>query len=569
MKSFLGAFFGTLAAFAVVLLGLLGVLARRDRPPRVMDGSTLILAVGDDPSDYPGSTVSFGGPSGTSQTELLSLLEKAAVDDRVSRVVLNLAPFQGGYAKAEELRDAIHRFRGSGKPAIAWSAFMTPKTYSVAAACDSIYMVPDGPFVFPGFSSTRSFYKEALDKLGVTVDVDRIESYKSAAEATQRRDMSTESREMAARLLGDQVDALRAALEKDRKLSPADFDSLLRGAVFLAGNAESAGWIDGVRHYEDLVAVYGGHDLKRPRLVSAEKYVDVTAGRRSFGGGRKIAVVHGQGVIASGRSAGSPVFGDILGSDSIIRELRRVASDAKVAAIVLRLDTPGGETWASDAIGNEVRRVAAKKPVVVSMGDACASGGYSIAYRATKVVALPSTLTGSIGSFTGKANLRGLYEKLGITHDGVDIGPHAGLIGVLRSWTPEEKAIIRARHWESYNAWIADIAKSRGLSTAELDSMARGRVWTGREALPRKLVDRLGGLNVAIAEARAQAGIDSTEKLRIEHFPKPRRPLEALLDGDWDALASAAAGRAAENFAATLVRLSRVESWAIMDVPAP
>lgn len=567
----LGCLAGVFALF-VVLIAMVAVLfhgAGADVPLRIAAGSTLVLPVGGDPSDYPASEFTFRGPSGTSQTEILSQLEAATADERIDRVLLRLSPFQAGYARAEELRAAIHRFRDTGRPVIAWTSFMNPKTYAVAVACDSIVMLPDGPFIFEGFRSTRSFYRGTLDKIGVTMDMDRIESYKSAAEIYLRHDMSPAAREMSARLLNEQVTALRAALLEERGITAARFDSLLARPVLLSDDALREGLIDGVAHYEDLLAGYAGRDFERHRLVNASDYVEVDRDALGLKGHRTIAVIHGEGFIASGRSAPGPFEGGTIGSESMIKELRRAESNDDVAAIVLRLDTGGGETWASDAIGHEVERVSAVKPIVISMADACASGGYSIAYRASSIVALPGTLTGSIGSFTGKANISGLYEKLGVTHDGVEIGEHNGITSVLESWTPEERAMIKDRHWASYNRWITDIADHRGLAVAELDSMARGRVWTGREALPRKLVDRLGGLHEAILEARSKAGIDSSETVSVEHFPRPRRPFEMLLEGEFDDFVTAAVTRALGEMARSAERMAEMKSLSVMEVAVP
>lgn len=576
MKTFLAAFWGALLALLVAFF--LPIIALRSaggsKGSPVPDGATLLQPLAGNIPDYPIEMVTspFDDSEGTSQTEMLESLAKAAVDRRIERVVLDLGPLGAGFSKCEELRAAIHRVRDAGKPVLAWAAVLDPKSYSVAVACDSIVMIPGGRFLFTGLNAERMYVKGLLDKLGVRENVDRIESYKSAAEMSMRTDMSPAARENAERLLDAQVAELRAVLLAERGLDAAGVDELLARPLRSAEDALESGLIDRVAHREEFLAAYRGDSLLEEitgdsRVVDAEDYVKVEAASLGLKGKTTIAVVHGQGTILTGKSGDDPFVGEVLGSETLIAALKRAARDRDVKALVLRLDTPGGDAWASDAIGREVERIRATKPVVISMGDLCASGGYMIAYRATALVALPTTLTGSIGSITGKYNLKGLNDKLGLTYDGVSWGPHAKMYSGLTDWTPEEAAMVRAEHWESYNRWIAAIAKERGMSVADVDSLGRGRVWTGREALERKLVDRLGGLDTAIRLAGEKVGVDSLESVSVVHFPRPRPWIEALFEGDAGDIFSAAATRAVMRRLEHAHRLLERGDWLIAELP--
>lgn len=570
MKTFIAAFWGALLAlFVFVMIPVVALKSHGHKGAAAVPArATLVQPLSGGLRDYPvdGFRSPFSDADGTSQTEILENLKKAAVDKRITRVFLDMGPLGAGFSKCEELREAIHAVRKAGKTVIAWSPVFEPKSYSVAVACDSIEMIPSGQFVFTGFDSERMYVKGLLDKLGVHENVDRIESYKSAAEMTMRTDMSPAARENAQRMLDDQVAAFRAALREERGLTDADIDDLLAHPLMTSEDALARRLIDRCVHREELVDAWRG-ERSHSRLVDADDYIEVDPATLGFKGAKTIAVVHGQGLIVQGGSGEAPLVGETLGSDSFIREMDRAAEDDHVAALVLRLDTGGGDAWASDAIGREVERIKETKPVIISMGDACASGGYVIAYRATEIVCLPSTLTGSIGSITGKYNMAGLNEKLGLTYDGVTWGPHARMFSGLTDWTPEEKAMVREDHWKGYNRWIAGVAEQRKMTVAEVDSLGRGRVWTGREALPLKLVDRLGGLDVAIEEARAKAGIRAGDKVTVTHYPRARTFLESLLKGEGDDFMfqwmTSAVGRRLERARATLVD----REWLVMDAP--
>jgi protease-4 len=292
-----------------------------------------------------------------------------------------------------------------------------------------------------------------------------------------------------------------------------------------------AGLIDGVAYWSDLKARLKG-DRDDFESVSQADYAKYEPKDVGLGGKKKIAVVHAYGMIGGRESRIDPGLGMIMGHETVTAQLRKAAEDDDVAAIVFRVDSNGGESLASDIIGHEVARIAETKPVIVSMIDVAASGGYSISYRATKMVADPMTITGSIGSITGKFNMRGMWNKLGVTFDSVEKGPNALLNSGVDDYTPEQREMVEANHWDGVNRWMADIAEHRGMSFEKLESLAHGRVWTGRQAKENGLIDEVGGLTRAVELAKEEAGVSADEAVTLDHYPKQRGLVAMITGGD-------------------------------------
>ena len=274
------------------------------------------------------------------------------------------------------------------------------------------------------------------------------------------------------------------------------------------------------------------------RTVFQERYAEVPPKKVGLKGDKTVAVIHAQGTITGSESGVSPLFGVTMGHETIVAELRRARQDDDVAAVVFRVDSRGGDSLASDLMGHEVEITAAAKPVVASMVDVAASGGYHIAYPASRILADPTTITGSIGSIGGKFNLAGFYDKLGIDHDRVTRGPMALMDSDLRDYTPEERARFEANHWNSFNHWLRDVAKHRGISFEEAELLAHGRVWSGRQAVANGLVDELGDLDRAVQVAKELAGIAADEGVTVVHYPEKKGLLESLF-GEGDVAAAA------------------------------
>jgi len=514
--------------FLIAVFFLAGAIAfMAEGAPEVEARSALWLRLSGEVIEYPTLPVlPLVDEEPLSQHALLEGLHRAAADTRIDGVLLEIDGADLGWAKAAELRAAIQRFRESGKPVWAYAPAYDPIGLYVAVACDSVFVPPHGGVLVTGLASGSLYFRDLFDRYGIRPNFHRIGAYKDAVEPYTRRGMSGASREQTERLLDAIWDEFRATLAHDRKLEEEQVAAALERGMLGAEEAVARGLVDAVRHRHELTVRYAGTDGV-PRLVAAERYASMRQ-KSTTGTGPAIAVVHTRGVITGGKHAYDPVFGALLGSSAVVRDLQEATSDGDVAAIVLRIDSPGGEVVASDIIAHAVETAMQTKPVVVSMVDVAASGGYMMAYRASRIVALPTTITGSIGIFSGKLNVAGLASRFGITTDVVTRGSAPLLFSSFHDWTASDESLIVRSHWESYRRWITDIAARRSVAVAAVDSVARGRVWTGEQAVVHKLVDEVGDLRRAIALARELCELGPEGSPRLVHYPKPISLLEAL-----------------------------------------
>jgi protease-4 len=536
MKEFLRTVLAVLVAiFILVFVAFVFGYAKGAQKPNIKAHSYLVLDVEGEIVEYPigGFESHFIGQP-ASQTELLENLEKAVVDDRIEGVILKIGPSSLGFAKMEELRGAVKKVQGAGKKVYAYCEIIYNRSYYLSAACDSIFMPPSGYFQLTGWASGTPFVKGTLDKLGINPNIHKIEKYKSAAEVVTRTDMSPEAREMTTWLMDDLYNEYASTITEDRGMSAGDLDNAMEQALFLPEDAARAGLVDGVIYWDELENRLKGPDDEELQTVSGSKYAKV---KRADVGikGKKIAIIHAQGLIHGGKSGVDPMLGMTMGAKSVVSDFRDVMEDKDIVGVIFRVDSPGGEGMASDQIGRWAEVVERKKPVVVSMVDVAASGGYMVSDRIVPIVASPNTITGSIGSITGKFNMHGLYDKLGITYDFVSKGPFALIFSDYQDWTPEEREKVAENHWDGYNDWVKEIAKHRGLTFDQVDSVGRGRVWTGRQAIERHLVDKLGGLDVAIDELKEKAEIPEGEDVTIVHYPVRKGLVESIMQGDLSA----------------------------------
>jgi protease-4 len=446
----------------------------------------------------------------------------------VEAVVLKISPSGAGAAKCEELAAAIYRLRTSGKQVIAYSPILVGNHYLAATAADSVFMPPSGYLVIPGSASSAVFYRGTFDKLGIRPNIHRIGEYKSAAEALTETERSPAAREMIEWILEDRFERFVATVAERRRAEYETVTGWIDRGLWSPRRAYENGLIDGVRFWDQLEAAFEEQELQLVEMYDylegrGTGYIDVL--------GPKVAVVNVQGTIVTGQSGIDMLDGDTSGSETVISALRKARDNEMVKAVVLRIDSPGGDAFAGDMISREVQLTSLVKPVVVSMSDYAASGGYQIAYRADMVVALPGSITGSIGSITGKLNWRGFYNKIGITKDEMGIGEKALLFSDYRDFTEEELRVIEEEHYAFYFRWIEDVALHRGMRVGEVDSLARGRVWTGEQAAELGLVDETGGLRHAVEVACQLADIDDPSAVSITHLPKRRTFLQGLLSG--------------------------------------
>ena len=537
MKSFFVAFLGALLAIIVLVL-LVGSIGgyMAGKQPAIEDRSWLIVEMYGDLLEYdpPGGIMSQLVDSDVETLQrILDNLEKAAVDDRIEGVIFKVAAGNSvGTAMLQEIRGAIRRVQDTDKKVLVWAESFDRQDYLLLAACDEVLVPPTAYIGFTGFSSETLHVKRAFDKLGIKPNIHKIKDYKSAAETVIREDMSEPAREMRGWIMDEMWETLLETLAADRGFDEEKIVELMEHAYFTADEALDSGLIDRIAYWDELETELKGADEDALRAVSQGRYADVLRSKLDLDGDKTIAVIHAQGMIIGRRNDVNPLLGLTMGHESIIAEFRRARLDEDVAAIVFRVDSRGGDGLGSDLMGHEVEITVGVKPVVVSMVNVATSGGYHISYRASKIVADPMTITGSIGSISGKFNMKDFYDKLGITFDHVERGPMATIESDLRDFTPEERARFEENHWNGFNDWLRDVAEHRDMSFEEAEKLAHGRVWTGRQAVANGLVDEIGDLKHAIELAGQLAGIPADEQVTVEHFPKQKGLLESLMSGD-------------------------------------
>jgi protease-4 len=530
---------------AVLLVCVIGVVliwaALRKGEPTIHDNSVLTLRVAGELPDYtPDDPFKkfFGGPD-QSLTGLVMQFKKAKVDKRIKAILLDVNMSGVGWGKAEELRDAIADFRSSGKPVYAYLEFGLNKEYYIATACDKIIVPPPGELFINGLAADVMFFRGSLDKLGIYPDIYQIGKYKSAGDMFTQKQMTDAHREYINSMLDDLYNRYINAIAQARHKTPDEVKALIDNAPYNGAKAKEAGLIDDVLYKDDVEKQFkkllGYKDTDQFEAVRGTDYRDVEPESLGLNKGEKIAVIYASGEIGSGSSQNSPSGGQSIGSDTVAKALNDAAADKSLKAIVLRVDSPGGSGLASDIIWHAVEAANQKKPVVVSMSDVAASGGYYISASAAKIIAQPSTITGSIGVVAGKPVMRGFYDWLGISNEYVLRGKNAGMFRETEKFSDEERA--KFEEWIKttyYQDFVPKVAKGRHKDAQYIDSIAQGRVWTGGQAKERGLVDEFGGLDKAIEVAKQLAKIPADKGVERVILPYPRTFLQELLSNDGD-----------------------------------
>jgi protease-4 len=459
--------------------------------------------------------------------KLMRWLDEAARDPRLAGVVLKVSDLPGvNWGQAEELRQAVLRLRAADKKVLAVLLNVDDRAYFVASAADQVYALPGASLVINGLSASVTYLGGTMGKLGVTWDVARVGEYKTAPEQLTRTDMSAAQRETLNAWLDTQASHYETVVAGARKLPVERVREAWGIGLLSASRAQALGLVDGVLLQEELE---GKLQALMPGARYAPEYAPRDTRDSRWTSNRRIAVVPVLGSISGGKSRDTPLgSGSVAGAETVMRALEQARNDPSVVAIVLRVDSPGGEVLASEQMYRAVLEAKKSKPVIASMGDVAASGGYYAAMGAHEIHASPTTLTGSIGVFYLKPALRGLGERLGVSQETMTRGPHADLLDSWRPWTPEEQQQVQGWVDEAYDDFITQVAQSRGLDKARVDAVARGRVWSGKDARERGLVDSLGGLMEAVAAARRRAGVPASEGVDLVVLGEPRGLLASL-----------------------------------------
>jgi protease-4 len=523
------AVFVSIAAVAIMALAV-------GRAPSVQANSTLVLRLDDDLHEVPTDGVVQQLLEGTQVSGLPAVLEhlkKAKADSRVKSVLIVPTGLQAPlWAKVQEVHDAITDFRKSGKQAIAFLEYAGEKEYYIATACNRVVLMPGASLDLNGLATYEVFLRGTLDKIGLYPDILHIGDYKTAYNSLTEKGYTPAHREATESMTRDLYEQLVRGIADGRKKSEDDVRALIDEGPFTPDEALRVGLVDDLA-YADQVddRALGGKTATR---LEAEDYARVSPRSLGLNRGPRIAVIYATGVISSGRGGYDPFSGNVLGSETIIKHIREARKDASVRAIVVRIDSPGGSATASDAIWRELvltRDEKKDRPLIVSMSDLAASGGYWIAMASPYIVAQPGTLTGSIGVITGKFVTGGVYEKLGANIDGVSFGKNANIASPARPFNDAERAKIEAMMQDTYDEFVEKAAQARNMPPEKLDAIAQGRVWTGRQAKAIGLVDELGGLSQAIAAAKQRAKIPADSEVEVVVYPPRRSVYELLSEG--------------------------------------
>lgn len=543
MKSFFKYVLATVTGIGIVVLILFLILVgivtstisqmgSGGKQTTVADNSVLYVSLNHEisertaPNPFEGIDIpGFGQVKTLGLNDIVSRIRGAKEDSKIKGIYLNLSYVNTGMASLKEIREALVDFKASGKFIVSYGDVYTQKAYYLASLSDKIYLNPEGSLEFKGLSSSIMFMKEALDKLGVEMQVVKVGTYKSAVEPFILNEMSDANRAQVTAYLNSMYSSFLTNISDGRGI-PVDSLSMIAGQ-YLIRNADDAmrlNFIDGKLYKDEMLSELKtrlGVDEKKD--ISAISLLDYTVPAETSSVRDRIALVYAYGDIVDGEgSEGS------IGGDKLSRELRRLRRDDRVKAVVLRVNSPGGSALASDIIAREVELTKAVKPIMISMGDYAASGGYYISAFADSIFAEKETLTGSIGVFGLIPNFKNLMNnKLGVRFDEVKTSKFASIMGSPdRPMSEEERAIIQLEVDRVYDTFLNRVAKGRGVTAASVDSIGQGRVWTGEQALGNGLVDAIGGIDRAIAAAAAKADLKS---YKLVEYPAVKDPFASML----------------------------------------
>jgi protease-4 len=544
MKSFfkylLATIVGVLLSFLLIFLIMMGIagsmVSSADKAVEVKDNSILYMdlknEIVDRASSNPFETLdlaTFEPQKNLGLNEILKAIAKAKDDPRIKGILLEFDVVNAGAATTGEIREALREFKESGKFVVSYSDTYSQKAYYLASVADSIYLNPEGMVEWLGLRSEIMFYKKALEKLDVEPQIIRHGKFKSAVEPFMSERMSPENREQTLTYLSSIWGSWVDEISKSRNIAVAELNRLADNMeVYDGKSCMKSKLVDSLIYKDQLLeklkAFTGIPENRNLNTVTLEKYFKVPPVQKTAFSKNKIAVIYAQGEIGMGDGSNTAI-----GSEGLSKAIRQARRDSTIKAIVFRINSPGGSALASEVIWREVELAGQAKPLVVSMGDVAASGGYYIASPATTILASPTTITGSIGVFGLFFNLqKTLDKKLGINVDVVKTNAHSDFFSMFRPMTAEEKAVGQRFVEQTYQTFIGHVSQGRGIPVERVDEIGQGRVWSGANAKEIKLVDDFGGLTAAIKLAGEKANLD---RYRLVELPKQKSPFEELLKG--------------------------------------
>ncbi|MBP6703635.1 MAG: signal peptide peptidase SppA [Vicinamibacteria bacterium] len=523
------------AAFTAAVLGGLAYFVQQQgfaSSARKSDARSHVLSISLDGSfaenPAPSFQLAFSGAPAPTFPAIIRAIDRAANESSLTTVFVRIGGTDLGWARAGEVRDALLRVRAKGKKLIAFLEDSGNMEYYVASAADEIVALPEALLQIHGLSAEVMFLRGAFDKFGVEAQFVAMGKYKNAPNQYTEKSLTPAHREQMESLLGGIYREYITSVAKSRKKTEAEVEALISGGPYDGASALEAGLVDRLDYAEEALDKAG----------ETHRYLgDFRDKASAFDTRPKVALIFVDGEILSGESQGEGFgSGNVAGSDTIAEALRNAAADDSVKAVILRVNSPGGSGSASDVIAREVENTVAEKPVIVSMGDYAASGGYYVSAPATTIVADPTTITGSIGVFFGKFVLKGMFEKVGVTHDYVDFGKGGSFASATRRWSLEDQAKVEGLASRFYDRFLSLVAENRNMDVDAVHEVAQGRVWTGVQAKEVGLVDELGGFDKALSIAKEKAKIEAGQDVAVVVFPAPKGAFDRFFEeaDGWD-----------------------------------
>jgi protease-4 len=463
------------------------------------------------------------GGGETTVTELIFTLNRAAEDDRITAMVMDMRALATDWAKIDEIRTAVTEFQASGKTVVAYIDNAGTREYALACLADQVVVSPEASIMVLGVKAELAFMKDVLDKLGMEADFVHVGAYKSAPERMTRTTASDSNREMITSIVDDRYNALVMMLSTSRNVGAQEVSGWIDQGLFDGPEAVAAGLADTIMYYDEVFE----HHFADESITTLDDYR--FASHKSVPDAKKVGLVHITGVIMPGESRNDRLQGKLVGSDTVAEELQILAEDDEVDAVILRVDSPGGSALASDLIWNEVRKVQKIKPVIVSMSGYAASGGYYVSCLADSIFADPGTLTGSIGVYAGKMSRTKMYEKIGVNREFITRGENALLFSDEGGFTDTQRVQFQGKMDNFYERFLQKVADGRDLTRDQAHAVAQGRVWTGRQGVEHGLVDELGGLDRAVKSVKWMLGLQPEDKVSLVSFSEPLTFLERIL----------------------------------------
>lgn len=537
-KFLLGVVVGVVIAIVgafIILLAIGRLFASKQ--PTIAANSVLVLSLDGElpeaaPLDMPIPFVQV--QSVPTVRDLWSSLRQAASDNRIKAVVIQPHHLVAGWGILQELRQDIADFKHSGKPVYALLQSPGSHEYYLASVADKIFLSPDDLLDVKGFRLEELYFKNTLDKLGITVQVDHIGRYKDAGDIFTKTNMSPETREVLSQVLDQIYNDFCSTVAASRRKSADDMKALIDMGPFLGAQAKASGLIDQLGYedqvYADLKNKVGAGELNK---LSIRTYFRAVPSR-----GDRIALLVGQGDIVSGESDNSLGSSEVIASGTFSKLIRQVRNDRSIKGVILRIDSPGGDSVASDEILRELKLLSGAKPLVISMSDVAASGGYFVSMTGDPIVSYSDTITGSIGVLYVRPSLHGLYDKLGISDDMVSRGKLADMDSPYLPLSDAAREKLHDMIQATYVSFVSKVATARRKSYDQIDPIAQGRVWMGAQAQQNGLVDNLGGLDQAIALVRKRAHLSPTGDTNLVLYPPRRTLFEMLTNASADGMAS-------------------------------